>query len=266
MKTTIICVLAATWLMVVTPAHAQPTAEELSQQAANPIANLVSLPIQNNTDYGLGPNDRARNVMNIQPVVPVAGGKLLTRTIFPVVWLPDLAKDSGFRTTGLGDVLFTAFYVPESASLIWGVGPVLELPTGGSDRGTQKWSAGPSAVLLTQSGSWTLGLLANNLWSFAGDSDRDSVNKGSLQYFIVRQLGQGWYVNSAPILTVNWEADSENRWTVPFGLGVGKLSFVGRLPVNAQVGGYVNAVKPDVGPDWQLRFQLQVLFPVPGGG
>jgi hypothetical protein len=251
-------------LLLAATASAQPTAEELSQEAANPIADLVSLPVQNNTDFGLGPNDRARNVMNIQPVVPLFGGKLVTRTIVPVVWLPDLGEDSGFRTTGLGDILLTGFYVPETESLMWGVGPVFELPTGGSERGTQKWSAGPSAVALAQHGSWTVGLLANQLWSFAGDSERDDVSKGSLQYFLVRQLGGGWYVNSAPIITVNWEADSGDQWTVPFGLGAGKLSFLGSMPVNAQVGGFVNAVKPDIGPDWQLRVQLQVLFPVPG--
>jgi hypothetical protein len=246
-------------------AHAQPSAQELSQQAANPIADLVSLPIQNNTDFGLGPNDRARNVMNIQPVVPLRGGRIVTRTIIPIAWIPDLTADSGFRTTGLADILFTGFYVPESESLMWGIGPALEVPTGGSDRGTQKWSAGPAAVVLSQTGDWTLGLLTNNVWSFAGDSDRESVNKGILQYFIVRQLGQGWYVNSAPIISVNWKAESGDRWIVPFGLGVGKLSFLGRLPVNGQVGGFVNAIKPDIGPDWQLRVQLQVLFPVPGG-
>lgn len=90
---------------------------------------------------------------------------------------------------------------------MWGVGPVVEIPTGGAERGTQKWSLGPSVVVLAQPGPWTLGILANNVWSIAGDSDRDDVNKGLLQYFIVRQLGDGWYVSSAPIITVNWKAD-----------------------------------------------------------
>ena len=138
------------------------------------------------------------------------------------------------------------------------------MPAGGADRGTEKWSAGPSAVWLAQPAGWTLGALANNLWSFAGQSGREDVNKGLLQYFIVRQLGEGWYVNSAPIITVNWEAESGQRWIVPFGAGAGKLAFIGRLPVNAQVGTYWNAVKPDPGPDWQLRIQVQVLFPAPG--
>ncbi|MCP3886418.1 MAG: hypothetical protein GY700_13280 [Propionibacteriaceae bacterium] len=149
---------------------------------------------------------------------------------------------------------------------MWGVGPVVEIPTGGEERGTQKWSLGPSAVLLAQPGPWTLGVLANNVWSVAGDSDRDDVNKGLIQYFVVRQLGQGWYVNSAPIITVNWQAAEGQRWIVPFGLGAGKLVFAGKLPINTQVGAFYNVVKPDVGPDWQFRVQVQVLLPTPGSG
>ena len=90
------------------------------------------------------------------------------------------------------------------------------------------------------------------------------MNRGLLQYFIVRQLGDGWYVNSAPIITVNWEADADG-WIVPFGAGAGKLFFLGKLPINAQVGAYANVVKPDIGPDWQLRIQVQTLLPAPGG-
>ena len=129
-------------------------------------------------------------------------------------------------------------------------------------RGSQKWSAGLSGVLLAQPGNWTLGLLANNVWSFAGDADRDDVNKGILQYFVVLQLGKGWYVNSAPIITVDWTADEDQRWKVPFGAGGGKLIWFGKLPVNIQSQAYYFAVKPDVGPDWQLRVQVQFLLPM----
>ena len=247
-----------------TALDAQQTADELAQQAANPIADLMSIPFQNNTDFGLGQYDRTRNVLNIQPVVPLAHGKLITRTIFPFLWLPDITAETGSFSSGLGDVLFTAFYVPSSGSFTWGVGPVLELPTGGASRGTQKWSLGPSGVALTQRGPWTLGVLVNNVWSIAGDADRSDVSKGVFQYFIVYQLGNGWYVNSAPIIAVNWKAASGQKWVVPFGAGGGKLLFLGKLPMNIQLQAYYNAVKPDIGPDWQLRVQLQVLLPAPG--
>jgi len=239
----------------------QESAADLAKEAANPVADLISLPFQNNTDFGLGGFDRNRNVLNIQPVIPLAGGKLITRTILPVVWPPDLGAESGSLSTGLADTLFTAFYATSAGSVTFGLGPALEIPTGGSQRGAQKWSLGPSALVLVQPGPWTLGVLANQVWSIAGDSERRDVSKGLLQYFIVRQLGNGWYVNSAPSITVNWKAEPGQRWTVPFGGGFGKVAFLGRLPINTQVGAYVNAVAPDVGPDWQLRVQVQILLP-----
>ena len=244
---------------------ADDTKEELAQEAANPIANLASLPLQLNNDFGLGEFDRSSSVLNVQPVVPLAGGKIITRTIIPFVWLPDISAESGTSSSGLSDISFTAFYVPSSGSTMWGIGPVLEFPTGGSDRGSEKWSAGLSGVALAQPGSWTLGLLANNVWSYAGSDDREDVNKGLVQYFIVYQLGQGWYVNSAPIITVNWKADEGQKWKVPFGGGGGKLFFAGKLPINVQSQVYWYAVKPDVGPDWQWRIQVQTLFPIGGG-
>ncbi|UCF19080.1 MAG: neuromedin U [Gemmatimonadota bacterium] len=251
-------------LSSVSALQAQQSADELAQKAANPIADLMSVPFQNNTDFGLGDFDRTRNVLNIQPVIPLAGGRVITRTIIPFVWLPDIDAESGSLSSGLSDILFTAFYVPPSGALMWGVGPVVEFPTGGASRGSQKWNIGPSAVALTQAGPWTLGILANNVWSIAGESERNDVNKGLIQYFIVRQLGNGWYVNSAPIITVNWKLDSDQRWVVPFGAGGGKLVFLGKLPVNIQSQVYYNVVKPDIGPDWQLRVQVQVLLPAPG--
>ena len=257
-------VAVAAWSLIAVAATAQ-SADDLAEAAANPIADLISIPFQLNNDFGLGEFDRTRQVLNIQPVVPLAGGRIITRTIIPFVWLPDITSESGTFSSGLADMQLTAFYVPESSGLMWGAGPVLEMPTGGDTRGSGKWSVGPSVVVLAQPAPWTLGLLVNNVWSFAGDEDRADVNKGLAQYFIVRQLGDGWYVNSAPIITVDWEADSDNRWTVPFGAGAGKVFFLGSLPINGQVGAYYNLVKPHLGPDWQLRIQLQTLLPGIGG-
>ena len=114
---------------------------------------------------------------------------------------------------------------------------------------------------LVQPGDWTFGALVNNVWSVAGNSDREDVNKGLINLFIVRQLGEGWYVNSAPIITVNWNAESGQQWLVPLGVGAGKLIFVGKLPLNLQVGYYYYVVKPDFGPESQLRIQAQILLP-----
>jgi hypothetical protein len=204
------------------------------------------------------------NVLNVQPVVPLMNGKIVTRTILPFVWLPDVTAESGSFSSGLSDIVFTGFYVPSEGSTMWGLGPVLEFPSGGSERGSEKWSAGLSGIFIALPGNWTLGALANNVWSYAGDSEADDVNKGLLQYFITYQLGSGWYVNSAPIITVNWNAEEGQKWKVPFGAGAGKVLFLGKLPLNAQAGAYYFAKKPDAGPDWQLRLQAQFLFPLPG--
>ena len=240
---------------------AQDASEDLSKQAANPLADLMSFPFQNNLNMNYGEYNRNVNVLNIQPVLPFAGGRIITRTILPFVWIPDFTSETGKYSSGLGDIVLTAFYSPESKTT-WGIGPVLEIPTGGADRGTQKWSAGPSFVILVQPGEWTFGAIINNAWSFAGNSERDKVNHMLLNLFIVRQLGNGWYVNSAPIITADWTVDKGDKWIVPLGAGGGKLIFLGgKLPVNIQTQFYYNVVRPDFGPEWQWRFQLQILLP-----
>ena len=209
-----------------------------------------------------GEYNRNMNILNIQPVIPFAGGKIITRTIMPIVRIPDFSSESGKLSSGLADMVFTAFYVPETKGLMVGFGPVAELPTGGSIRGTEKWSVGPALVLMVQPGDWTVGALLYNTWSVAGNSDRTDVNHMLVNLFIVKQLGKGWYVNSAPIITADWTADSEDRWIVPLGAGGGKVVMLGgKLPLNLQTQLYYNVVRPDFGPKWQWRVQLQVMLP-----
>lgn len=242
--------------------YAQNTQEELAIEAANPLADLMSFPFQNNLNMNYGPHNRNVNVLNIQPVIPFFKGKFITRTIIPIVSIPDFTQESGMQSTGLGDIVLTGFYVPESKGLMIGFGPVVELPTGGSIRGSQKWSAGPALVLMAQPGDWTFGMLIYNAWSFAGESTREDVNHMLMNLFVVRQLGGGWYVNSAPIITADWTADSEDQWIVPVGAGGGKLIMVGgKLPLNLQSQLFYNIVRPDFGPEWQWRLQAQILLP-----
>lgn len=209
-----------------------------------------------------GDHNRNVNVLNIQPVIPMAEGKIITRAIFPIVRIPDFSNESGKLSSGLSDIILTAFYVPKSERLLWGFGPVLELPTGGSKRGAEKWSIGPSLVVLAQPGDWTIGALVNNAWSLAGNVDRGDVNHMLVNLFVVRQLGKGWYVNSAPIITADWTVESDDRWVVPVGAGGGKLVMLGgKLPLNLQSQLYYNVVRPDFGPQWQWRMQAQFLLP-----
>lgn len=260
-------VLLVAFLLMSAPAvFSQSAQDELAKDAANPVANLMSIPLQNNADYGIGPHNRSSNVFNFQPVIPLAQGKWITRTIFPFASVPDVSAETGTLSSGLSDILFTAFYVPGKSSFTWGAGPVLGFPTGGDIRGSEKWTAGLSGLVLAQPGPWTVGLLANNVWSYAGDSEAPEVNKGSLQYFVVYQLGNGWYLNSAPIIDVNWNASEGNKWKVPFGGGGGKVMFLGKLPVNIQTQAYYFVESPDNGPEWQWRFQFQFFLPLPGSG
>ncbi len=184
---------------------------------------------------------------------------LITRTIVPVVSQPALTPMQD-RKFGLGDTVFSAFLSPrDSGQLIGGVGPALLLPTSTDDRlGAGEWGAGPSVVVLTMQGLWVVGSLFSNIWSFTGD---EQVNLFTWQYFVNYNLDDGWYLTSAPIITANWEADSDNTWTVPFGGGFGKIFRIGKQPMNASLAAYYNVEKPDFGADWQLRFQIQFLFP-----
>jgi len=252
---------------------------ELAKQTQNPLANLISLPLQNNFDFKDGPHERTRYTLNIQPVVPfklTEKWNLITRTIFPLRYQPDITQSTG-GVFGIADTTFTAFLSPKaSGKFIWGVGPVLLLPTATDDAlGTGKWGAGPSIVALITPDPWVIGFVASNVWSFAGDSDRDKVNFFTFQYFINYNLPNGWYLTSAPINTANWEAEDGNKWTIPVGGGGGKVVRIGKLPVNIQAQVFYNVERielstseplpeplPDAtAADWQLRLQMQFLFP-----
>ena len=237
---------------------------ELAKATQNPVGDLISLPFQNNTNFDVGPNGEIQNILNIQPVWPIALNEdwnLITRTIVPVSSQPEFIPGDG-RTNGLGDTLFTAFLSPRKAGkLIWGAGPALLLPTATDDvLGADRWGLGPSAVFLTMRGPWVVGSLFSNVWSVGGSGAAD-LNLFTWQYFVNYNLPGGAYLTSAPVINANWETDSGNRWTVPFGGGMGKIFRVGRQPMNAQVSAYYNAEKPQFAANWQLRLQLQLLFP-----
>ena len=187
--------------------ESQETQENIVILAAKPLANLKSVPLQNNLNVNYGPYDRNVNVLNNQPVIPFAKGKIITRTILPIVSIPDFTSDSDMERTGLGDIGITGFYVSESIKIIWGLGPVFELPTGGLLRGSQKWSADPSLLGLIQNGDWTFGSLGNNTSSFAGDENMPDIQRMLVNVFLVKQLGQGWALSSATIITADWTAD-----------------------------------------------------------
>ena len=263
MKTTLKSLALASMLLPSIVCAEQST-EDLAKAAQNPIANLISLPFQNNTNLNIGPNDETQNILNVQPVYPFSlndDWNVITRTIVPITSNPDVLTGKG-RVNGIGDTTFTAFFSPKSSEITWGVGPVLVMPTASNDvLGSDKWSAGLSAVALAMPGRWVVGGVISNVWSFAG-AGNNKVNFFTLQPFINYNFEGGWYATTAPIITANWEADSDHKWTVPLGGGFGKVFKIGNQPINAQLSLYNNVVTPDdFGAQWQVRAQLQFLFP-----
>jgi hypothetical protein len=238
-----------------------------AKQSQNPIADMISVPFQNNTNLNAGPERETLNDLNIQPVVPVAlnaDWNVITRTILPVISAPALSPYES-RANGIGDVLFSAFFSPRASNgWIWGAGPAIQAPTHSNTLlGNDRWGLGPTFVVLhLEAGSpWVYGILVNNVWSVSNTRLSREYDNGLMQPFVNYNLGRGAYLVSSPIVTVNWTAAGSQQWTVPLGGGVGKIMHLGRIPVNLQLAGYCNVVRPTQGPSWQVRTQVQFLFP-----
>jgi len=260
-------------LSMVSPGHTEETSgtkqsgdADLAQQLSNPIADLITVPIQMNYDQDIGPlNDGWKLLTNIQPVIPFTVNEnwnLITRTIMPVISQKDILPGSG-SDFGLGDINMSLFFSPKeptSAGLIWGVGPVLLFPTATETLlGGEKWGAGPAVVALTMRGKWTLGLLANHLWSYAGDSDRQDISNTFLQPFVAYTWPNAWTFSVQTESIYNWETEN---WSVPFNIAIAKLVRWGRLPVSLQAGVGYWLESPDTGPEG-FRFRLQANFVLP---
>ena len=241
------------------------TTQSLQNATQNPVADLVSVPFQNNGGYGAGLYNRSQNVLLIEPVIPIHLSKdwiLINRTIQPVVWQPYSQQTTGGEF-GFGDMNPQFYLSPaKPGKLIWGVGPQFVLPTATNNiLGQGKVSIGPAVVALTQPHPWTIGALANNLWSIAGSGSRPSVNQFLLEYFINYNMKKGWYIDIAPVITADWKASSGNIWTVPVGGGLARLMKVGFQPLSIAGQLYGNAVHPQGASSWSMRFQVTLLFP-----
>jgi hypothetical protein len=238
---------------------------ELAKAVQNPVASLISVPVQNNSNFGIAPNDRTQNVLNVQPVIPLQMNpdwNMIIRWITPIIWQPFPAEKSA-GVYGFGDMNPSFFLSPaKPGKLIWGFGPAFVLPTATDQAlGQGKFSLGPSLVGLVEPKHWTIGALVNNVWSVAGPSSRPNVNQMTLQYFINYNLDKGWYLSTSPIITANWKATQGNQWVVPVGGGVGRVFRLGFQPCNVTAQVFGNAARPSNSLPWGIRLQIALLFP-----
>ncbi|MDS9468280.1 transporter [Paracoccus sp. MBLB3053] len=256
-------IFAAGLALVGTSASAQD--QDLAKQLSNPVASLISLPFQFNYDSGFGSSDGHKTTLNIQPVVPFSISEdwnLISRTIIPVVWQEDIAGESGSQS-GLGDVLQSFFFSPKEpgpGGLIWGVGPVFLLPTATDELlGAEKWGLGPTAVVLKQNGPWTVGGLANHVWSVAGEDDRNDISSTFLQPFVSYTTPTAWTFALNTESTYDWKGE---EWSVPINMMISKVTNISGQPISFQAGARYWADAPENGAeDWGVRASITMLYP-----
>ena len=284
-KSTVLAMLGLSTLTVPLVAQAQ-TVGHLSEEAGaklsdadlakdlqNPVADMISVPLESRLD--VGPGSTTRFTMNLQPVVPfklTEDWSVISRTIVPFIYQQAPAGDpnldnpgespvgKGPKLGGMGDITQSFFFAPKEPTYgwIWGAGPVFRLPSASrSAFGDGMWGAGPTAVALRQDGPWTYGMLANHIWSFAGWGP-ENVNTTYLQPFLAYTTAS---LTTFGVGTESGYSWTQNQWTVPLDVSVSQLVQIGKLPVELGLGARFYAERPAGGPTWGLKASITFVFP-----
>lgn len=251
--------------LIVQPSFAAAQSEaELARKTEHPLANLITVPLQSNWDFGIGSQGAMKYTVKLQPIVPFPLGTnwlLFTRTIVPFTYA-EASETGGRDRSGLEDTSLSLFLSPRyagNAGWFWGAGPAFLLPTATDDGlGDGQWGAGPTAVVSRQQGEWTGYILARHIWSLTGEDDRPFVSETLLQPSVSHTLKTHTSVGLNSEAKYDWQAGS---WTVPVNLSVSQLFKLGKLRVKLALGGRLYAERPAGGPDWGVRFTMTFVFP-----
>lgn len=252
--------------MVSAPTEASGGSDSgLAQDLTNPVADLVTVPVQMTYDGDIGPTDSGWKLQtNVQPVYPLNlndDWNLITRTIVPVISQDEIFPGAGSQF-GLGDITVSLFASPKkpASGVIWGVGPVFYLQTATDDLlGAKKWGAGPTAIVLTMRGPWTVGALGNHVWSFAGSDRRDDINNTFVQPFVAYTWPSAWTASLQSETNYNWESE---KWSIPVNFALSRLVRLGPLPVSLQGGvGYWLDSPDTAAAGWRFRLQANFVLP-----
>jgi len=250
-----------------TAAQQPPPEEEsaaLAKKLSNPISDLVSVPLQFNWEQKVGTSELSRFILNVQPVIPFSLNdkwNLIFRVIMPLVGQPPLVA-GGQPEFGMSDMTTSFFFSPKSkGGFTIGAGPVFVTPSTYSPTlGSGKYSVGPTVVALNQKGKWTVGVLWNQVWSFAGDPLRADVNQTFLQPFLAFQKTKTVTLTVQSETAADWKATTDN-WTVPINFLISKLSSFGTFPASYQLGAGAFPSHGTLGPQWKIRAAIVVLMP-----
>jgi hypothetical protein len=247
------------------PPDAAETASTSSQDVAkakhNPFGDQITLPIQLSSSLDVGPSNGTAGGLNVEPAIPVTlseDWKLIMRPNLSI-----LASEQPNRKLGLGDIELQTYLTPGfSDKWVWGIGPDLQAPTATEHGlGTGKWSAGPAAGLIYLNGPWVNGILANHVWSFAGQSSSAEVSQSTFEPVISYNFQSGWFLAFDSTMTADWKAESDKRWTIPVGLDAGKAFQIGKQSLSLQFGTYYNIERAEGAAKWLIRLQVSLVFP-----